>query len=464
MGADDATRSPYRIVVAVGEASQWTILLAVAVPLAKGLGGRVVPLYVGDDDSRPVWLRTPPEARDVVDEPAIIRSRDVSDAIVEYARESQPDLLLVHWRGQAAHGRYLLGRTLDPLIQEVPCDLAVVRVAQEPEVFRQRMAQIKRVLVPAGNGPNASLALQLAVELSEEAQVTVLRVANPSLGSTAISGQWDLLKTIMAPWRGEARVQPQVVLDGNVVNGIAKEAAEGYGLVLMGATRESLVDRLLFGNLPQAVAGHVFAPLIIVRRAEPAALATLRRARWAALQALPQLTPDERVQVYRHVRGNARTTKDFYVMMTVSAGLASLGLVLNSPAVIIGAMLVAPLMAALLGISMGIVQGDGHLVREGVRTTLLGTLVALAVSVLIGWLVPGDAVTAEMLARGRPGLLDLAVALLAGAVGAYAMARRGAASALPGVAIAVALAPPLTTVGLALTHRGGALAVGATPL
>ncbi len=114
-------------------------------------------------------------------------------------------------------------------------------------------------------------------------------------------------------------------------------------------------------------------PVIIVRRHEPRPAAILRRLRWRLLNALPQLSMDERIEVYRQVRRNARIRTDFLVMTILAAAIASLGLLLNSPAVIIGAMVVAPLMSSLLGAGMGIVQGDLALLRQSMRTLLTGS-------------------------------------------------------------------------------------------
>ncbi len=156
-------------------------------------------------------------------------------------------------------------------------------------------------------------------------------------------------------------------------------------------------------------------------------------------------------------------------MIVLAAAIASLGLLLNSPAVIIGAMVVAPLMSSLLGISMGIVQGDLALLRQSVRTALAGILLVLAVSVSMALIVPGDGISNEMRSRGSPTLLDLAVALASGTAAAYAICRKDVSSALPGVAIAVALVPPLATAGLSaaafdLHLAGGALLLFATNL
>jgi uncharacterized hydrophobic protein (TIGR00271 family) len=138
-----------------------------------------------------------------------------------------------------------------------------------------------------------------------------------------------------------------------------------------------------------------------------------------------------------------------------------LGLLLNSPAVIIGAMLVAPLMQPLIGFAVGLTTGKAIMGFRALLTVLLGVAVALAISFLAGGIVPLEDPTAEMLARSSPSLLDAYVALAAGFIGAYATARKDIPSALAGVAIAAALMPPLCTAALGLALGDPRLGWGA---
>jgi uncharacterized hydrophobic protein (TIGR00271 family) len=458
--AERDQEKPYRILIAVGDEDQLTILLALALPLARARHGQIIPLYVGDADEIPDWLRLPVDTYDVVTEPQVKVSHDVGGTILAFARETEPDLLLVHWKGQAARGRYLLGPTLDPVIQYSPCDVGVVRVREPAADFARRMLSLKQVLVPYGGGPNASLALTLALDLDPQAQVTALRVAQQNLGPTAISAQWDMLRHAIEPHAATGRLRPKVALALRVVEGILQDAQD-RDLVLIGASRESLVDRLLFGNLPQELALKMEQPLLIIRHHDPLAVAALRQARWRILSIMPQLTLEERIDIYRQVRRNARASTDYYALTLLATTIASLGLLLDSSAVIIGAMIIAPMMSALSGMALGIVQGDAWLLRLALRTALLGILLAIGVSLLLGFLMPGNVVTAEMASRSSPNLLDLAVALVSGAAAAYAMSRPQVSSVLPGVAIAVALVPPLATVGLAAAGGQSTVAMGA---
>lgn len=176
---------------------------------------------------------------------------------------------------------------------------------------------------------------------------------------------------------------------------------------------------------------------------------------------LPHVSAEERTEVYKSIRRGARPDADYFVMIGLAAAIASLGLLLDSPAVIIGAMLVAPLMAAIVGLGMGIMMGDVRLLRLAASATLRGMLLAVGVGVVAGILAPDSIATAEILGRTRPTLLDLGVALASGAAGAYALCRKDVSAALPGVAIAAALVPPLATVGIGLSHANWAVAGGA---
>ena len=167
---------------------------------------------------------------------------------------------------------------------------------------------------------------------------------------------------------------------------------------------------------------------------------------------LPPLERDDRKALLERVEAGAHGGIDYHVMMVLSSGLASLGLLEDSTAVVIGAMLVAPLMGPLIGAGLALAQGNLALYRKSVGVALLGLLSGFAVSVVMGLLNPGFEPSLEVEARGNPDILDLGVAVLSGFVAAYALGRPGLANTLAGVAIAAALVPPLCVVGIGLTN------------
>lgn len=167
---------------------------------------------------------------------------------------------------------------------------------------------------------------------------------------------------------------------------------------------------------------------------------------------LPTLERDQRKALLERVEEGARSDSDYHVMMLLSSGLASLGLLEGSTAVVIGAMLVAPLMSPLIGAGLALAQGNLLLYRRSIVVTLLGLFTGFAVSVAMGFMNPGFEPSLEVEARGTPDILDLGVAILSGFVAAYAFGRPGVANTLAGVAIAAALVPPLCVVGIGLTN------------
>jgi uncharacterized hydrophobic protein (TIGR00271 family) len=140
----------------------------------------------------------------------------------------------------------------------------------------------------------------------------------------------------------------------------------------------------------------------------------------------------------------------YYTLVAISVLIATFGLIANSTAVIIGAMVVAPLMTPIFGMALALVRGDAKLLGRSLRAETVGVVLAVGVSAIFGSLPLALEVTPEMLVRTQPNLLDLLVAILAGFAGAYAMIDEHLSPALPGVAIAVAVVPPLANTGLCL--------------
>ncbi len=155
----------------------------------------------------------------------------------------------------------------------------------------------------------------------------------------------------------------------------------------------------------------------------------------------------------------------YTALMVFSAGIAALGLMNDSAAVVIGAMLVAPLMTPIMAFASAVIQTWSKRAFESFAIVATGAFLAIAVgwltSLIIPRIGPDSPLPEQVLARTSPNLADLGIALLAGAAGAYVTVRTEAGSALPGVGIAVALVPPLATVGITLGAGRGELARGA---
>lgn len=142
----------------------------------------------------------------------------------------------------------------------------------------------------------------------------------------------------------------------------------------------------------------------------------------------------------------------FVILMGLASTIAALGIIADSTAVVIGAMLVAPLLVPLMGVSLSLVVGWRAELRRSAVVAGLGVLVAIAMGYLVSAVFGRGTdveTNAEIASRVSPALLDLAIALAAGAAGAFALSRRDVSDALPGVAVAIALVPPLAVVGVA---------------
>jgi uncharacterized hydrophobic protein (TIGR00271 family) len=163
-----------------------------------------------------------------------------------------------------------------------------------------------------------------------------------------------------------------------------------------------------------------------------------------------RVPPERQEVVIREIDYGCQPGGRFYALVATSTLIACLGLIANSTAVIIGAMLVAPLMTPIFGISLSLVRGEARLLGRAIRAEIIGVVLAVGLAALFGSLPMALEVTPEMLARTQPNLLDLLVAVLAGFAGAYAMTNERLSPALPGVAIATAIVPPLANVGLCL--------------
>ncbi len=149
------------------------------------------------------------------------------------------------------------------------------------------------------------------------------------------------------------------------------------------------------------------------------------------------------------VREDSGFSPHFAFMTSMSAGIAILGLLLSSPAVVIGAMLLSPLMGPIMGAGFALAIGDSTWLKESAKAIVYGTIISVLFAALVVTLSPLQTVTAEIAARTRPNLFDLAIALFSALAGAYAMIR-GRMGTIVGVAIATALMPPLAVVGFGL--------------
>ena len=154
-------------------------------------------------------------------------------------------------------------------------------------------------------------------------------------------------------------------------------------------------------------------------------------------------------------------TFSFHFMLMLSAIISTLGLLANSVAIIIGAMIIAPLMGPIIGMAYSVAMGNRKLLRRSSLTLLKGVILTVAASWLTASIIGLETVESEILSRTNPTLIDFGIAMAAGLAGAFTQTRRSIADAIPGVAIAVALVPPLSVIGIGLGLGEREIALGA---
>jgi uncharacterized hydrophobic protein (TIGR00271 family) len=187
----------------------------------------------------------------------------------------------------------------------------------------------------------------------------------------------------------------------------------------------------------------------------PGSLAELRR--WWRVHVVDQV---DQAQVTERRREDGRLSEHYLFMTGMSAGIAVLGLLLSSPAVVIGAMLLSPLMGPIMGLGFALAIGDWAWLKHSLLTLVIGSVLAVLLCAGLVYVSPIQTITSEIAARTRPNLFDLFVALFSALAGAYAMIR-GREGAIVGVAIATALMPPLAVVGFGLATWNATVFSGA---
>ena len=148
---------------------------------------------------------------------------------------------------------------------------------------------------------------------------------------------------------------------------------------------------------------------------------------------------------------SSKPSLGFFVLLICSAVIATLGLISNSTAVVIGAMIVAPLMDPILSLAFGLTISDNRLVKRSAITVVIGVLTVVGTAWVLASVFGASEVNREMTSRTAPNLIDLVIAVAAAVAGAFTLSRDRLSNSIAGVAIAVALVPPLCVTGIGLS-------------
>jgi uncharacterized hydrophobic protein (TIGR00271 family) len=467
---EEVGEARYRILVPIANPSTAGTLLHLAGALARRQEGEVLALQVVvvPDQVSLEEGRHRAAASRVLLERALVQAqeedfalqtttrvaRSVAQGILDTAQEEKVDMILLGWRGYTRSMGASMGPIIDTVIHNAPCDVTVAK--------GREWESVDRILVPTAGGPNAPIAARLAWLVSEVygAQVTALNVQLGRATHERMEENQRRIAQTLSDLKFSHPPKQKVVIAESVVEGIVREA-EGYDLVLLGASEQGLFDQFVFGSIPQQIAARVPKTAVIVRRYRGPTDLWTRKLMHGLFRTFPRLNVEEQLELREAMSESARPGVNYFVLITLSCIIASLGLLLDSAAVVIGAMLVAPLMSPILAFSLGMVLGDVRLIRLSVEAVFKGVALAVIIAIFAGIFSPFKEPTNEIMARTQPTLLDLVVALASGMAGAYALARKEVSAALPGVAIAAALMPPLGAVGLGLALGKPQVAGGA---
>ncbi|MGE3961963.1 MAG: DUF389 domain-containing protein [Dehalococcoidia bacterium] len=446
-------------------------LLAIAGPVARARDAEIVLAYVPEltPGEEPPSPREDADDRDLVPEGMPARVTIARYAVLPEAafrttvRRYDADLLILEWREPPEDGvgtaeqraaQRRAATRVQRLFIDPPCEAWLVRGSLGGRPIRSVL------VVPAGALPGAGTLRGAAALRGSGGDVTVLDVHSKE-GEPPPPALAARLDETLGSDRHEVRTVRAKSRERATIDELGRHA---YDLLLAETPADGVVPWLAAPAIPRELIERVDIPTVIVNRPQSRAVVTFRRWWDRVYQWTESLDDEQRVRVYSDLRRSARVDRDFLTLTVISTGIAALGLLLNSAAVIIGAMLVAPFMSPIIALGLAIVYGDPRFMRVGAAAILRGTLLAYPVGTVLGLVVPQVDLGGEVLARTEPSGLDLVVALLSGAAGAYAYARRDLSAALPGVAIAAALVPPLAASAIALGSGEYEAAAGAALL
>ncbi len=476
VGPDLSAVAQMRWVVRLAEARDLDLIVLQHVE-SKDRGSSEIPL---DGSAEGEVAATAREILQAIEENPLLRAGPRPEASAESVASSGASVIHVRMKQIRCAGFRALRDMLGIEVQKSDIELCTILRKElgggDAELVKQRQlflryapcevvhcsgfsetSELSRILVTVASGAHGKAALRLACDLAAgfNATLTALRV-NPTIGPDAERVGALRMDNLLRKTLGKehAQVTRRVVVDDHVHRGVRRVWDEGqFDLVVAGASRVGILGSMVEGSIGAKLVKGESAPTVaIVSAASPMRNRFFGFVQNGIERLVPQIDRENRVVLVDRVQSSSSWDFDFSALMVLSTLIAAVGLIQNAPAVVIGAMLVAPLMTPLLGLGLALVQGNPVLARISVHAIVFGVMVAILVGVLVGLLTPGfQEPTREMLGRGGPGVLDLCVAFASGLAAAYASSRPGLLAALPGVAIAAALVPPIATCGLALS-------------
>ena len=389
--------------------------------------------------------------------PVVRIAPDLYSGIKATSREFAVDFILVAWPDEPIER--LRKTELQSLLQLSPKPVGILR--------GELSGNLEQLSVACGNGHHSILALQIGESISRD-HPSFLEVMKCYTKSESEDVASNAVQSMIA--KSGIGVSPQIVLrqENDIEEGILNQSA-GRDLLILGASDDPISGRPLPDGRVMDIAYQRNAATLIVKAKETESSFILRRFLAQLTVRLASLTPKEKSEVLSQLKVGLQARADFYLMVALAAAIAITGLIMNDGSIVLGAMLVSPLMSPIVGIACGIALGNPDLIRRSSASTFKGMAVVLGVGVLMTFLLPDVEPTDQILSRTHPGIFDLLAALAAGAAGAYSLGKKSVAGALPGVAMALSLEPPLATAGFGISTSqfwivGGALLLFLTNL
>ncbi|YCM44935.1 DUF389 domain-containing protein [Verrucomicrobiaceae bacterium 227] len=432
----------------------------------KELGLRIAGAW---DEPLEIWAATSGKAEaswiKALEGAGVALVRDLSGVdrksqVIRMAKQEWPRLVVVGKSPKAASND-ADRRFSRNVFEEVCCQVFAVRLGLELSPPNSR------ILVPSAGGRHSRRALKLAHALSPLGTVAFQMRPDSDELSTEV-GLLHLERMLGKAGVPADDVLTKVVLGDDFNQALSQEvASEDYGLLVIGASSSGTLRRKLFGSIPDRILKDGDGLTVGVIRAEHSKGHRFRDLMGRLVHVnIPQLNRNERLTLFEEVESKSRWNFDFAALMSLATAIAAMGLLVNSGAVVIGAMLVAPLMMPLIGTGLSLVQGNWPLCKQALGAVVRGfcfaLVLGLGMGVLARFLELG--LTDQLRMRGEPNTLDLGIAFVSGIAASYCIARPKLSGALAGVAIAAALVPPIATVGICLALGETSVAKGAALL
>ncbi|MGJ8644407.1 MAG: DUF389 domain-containing protein [Luteolibacter sp.] len=467
------------VVLIIRNSNEARPLLELALKAAAGLERKLSIIVTGEpynDGLNPVadhdekWIRE--LATETVHEVLVCGGAHRYQTVEKHLHKTPPYLLIAgkHLNSKSETSDTKFSRHL---YDSLHCQTFLVRYGEQSRDGEptDTPSPQRPILVAAGHGPHTRRALRLAYAIAGEKTVAFHITPDVDRASSEFAEN-KLNKIIKKAGIKPEDIQQRIVLGTDLSTALRNEVTEGfegekYDMIIVGCSETQSLREKLFGTIPEKLVNQTDGLNIgVIRAARPTghrireSLGRLIRVR------VPQLERSERLALFEEVEYKSRWSFDFAALMTLAALVAGLGLLANSAAVVIGAMLIAPLMMPLIGSGLALAQGNTPLFKKSTLAVISGFLCALLAGIFLGALarffhIP---LTGELAARGEPTLLDLGVAFVSGIAASYCIARPTLTGALAGVSIAAALVPPIVTAGICLVTREVSVAKGASLL